>query len=292
MLRPAVSQILVRAVALAAALAPSSGCAIWIDRAVDSAADNLTTAILNQDDPETVRDGAPAYLLLMDSLVEGSPQDAGILDAAASLYAAYAAVFVEDPKRAARLASRSLDYAGRGLCAADADGGCGLVQLPYDELTGRMPGFGPRNLPELYTVSVAWLVYIRSHSEDWKAIADLPKVEALLDRVLELDETYERGSAHTFLGILKTLRPPALGGEPEEAQAHFERAIFLSGGRDLGVKVEYARSYARMLYDRDLHDRLLTEVVETDPREPGLTLMNTLAQRDATDLLASADDYF
>ena len=126
MLPAAVFRALFRGVALAAALSLISGCAIWIDRAVDGAADNLSAAILNQDDPETVRDGAPAYLLLMDSLVEGSPQDTGILDAAASLYAAYAAVFVEDQERAARLARRSLDYASRALCAANADRGCGL----------------------------------------------------------------------------------------------------------------------------------------------------------------------
>jgi hypothetical protein len=280
-----------RIVGLAAALIAASGCSIVVGQAVDNASNNLTTAILNQDDPETVRDGAPAYLLLMDSLVEGSPRDADILDGAASLYAAYAAVFVEDPDRAARLAGRSLDYAGRAICVVN-DAGCGLAELSYEELVGRLDDFGSRDVPALYTFGLTWLVHIRAHSDDWNAIADLPKVEALLDRLLELDETYERGSVHTFLGVLKTLRPPALGGEPEEAREHFERAIFLSEGRDLGVKVEFARNYARLLYDRELHDRLLNEVMETDPHEPGLTLMNTLAQRDAAELLAGADDYF
>lgn len=280
-----------RVAILAAALAFFSGCSIIVGQAVDNASGNLTTAILNQDDPETVRDGAPAYLLLMDSLVEGSPRDADILDAAASLYAAYAAVFVQDPDRAARLASRSLDYAGRALCVTRKEG-CGLSGLSYDDLNDRLPQFGSRDVPALYTFGLAWMVYIRTHSDDWKAIADLPKVESLLDRLLQLDETYERGSVHMFLGVLKTLRPPALGGEPEDARGHFERAIVLSGGRDLGVKVEYARSYARLVYDRELHDRLLNDVLETDPREPGLTLMNTLAQRDAAELLTSANDYF
>ena len=276
---------------MATALLLSGGCSLFISGAVDNAADNLTAAILNQDDPETVRDGAPAYLLLMDSLVEGSPDDADILQAASSLYAAYAAVFVEDPERAARLSGRARSYASRGLCAANASG-CGLVELSFEQLEARLASFGEQDLPALYTLGVAWLVYIRAHSDDWTAIADLPKVESLLGRILELDETYERGSVHAFLGILKTLRPPALGGRPDEAREHFERAIEISGGRDLGVKVEFARSYARLLYDRDLHDRLLDEVLETDPHEPGLTLMNTLAQRDAASLLKDADNYF
>ena len=58
------------------------------------------------------------------------------------------------------------------------------------------------------------------------------------------------------------------------------------------AKVLYAERYARMLYDRELHDRLLTEVLAADPYVPGLVLQNTLAQERALALMASADAYF
>ena len=73
---------------------------------------------------------------------------------------------------------------------------------------------------------------------------------------------------------------------------HFERAIELSGGRDLSAIVEYANGYARLMYERDLHDRLLNEVLAADPTVIGATLMNVLAQELAAELLATADDYF
>jgi hypothetical protein len=120
----------------------------------------------------------------------------------------------------------------------------------------------------------------------------LPQVEALFDRYLDLAGAEASPSTHTYLGILLTLRPPAMGGRPDEARDHFEQAIELSGGRDLSAKVEYARGYARMLYDRELHDRLLAEVLEADPYAEGLTLSNVLAQDDARALLQDADDYF
>jgi hypothetical protein len=46
------------------------------------------------------------------------------------------------------------------------------------------------------------------------------------------------------------------------------------------------------MYDRELHDELLADVLAADPVVPGYTLTNVLAQRDADLLLAGADDYF
>jgi len=97
---------------------------------------------------------------------------------------------------------------------------------------------------------------------------------------------------HTYMGILLTLRPPSLGGKPEEAREHFETAIAMSGGRDLSAKVEFAKGYAKLLYERELHDRLLGEVVEASPYADGFTLSNVMAQEEAERLLAEADDYF
>jgi hypothetical protein len=75
-------------------------------------------------------------------------------------------------------------------------------------------------------------------------------------------------------------------------RAFFEKAIELSAGQDLTAKVEFARGYARLLYDRELHDRLLREVLAAPVSAPGQTLFNTLAKQDAQRLLDTADDYF
>jgi hypothetical protein len=117
-------------------------------------------------------------------------------------------------------------------------------------------------------------------------------VRALLQRVLVLDEAHEHGGAHLYLGVLDTLAPPALGGRPEEGRGHFERAWVLSNERHLTAKVLLAERYARMLFNRELHDKVLQEVLEADPEAPGLTLANTVAQAQARALLADADNYF
>jgi hypothetical protein len=144
----------------------------------------------------------------------------------------------------------------------------------------------------LFGYAVSLLAYIRAHGSDFTAIAALPRVEYALQRLLTLANPSRIGVVNMYLGILNTLRPEALGGKPQQGRAYFEKAIELTQGNDLTVKVEFARGYARLIYDRELHDRLLNEVLQQAPRQPGLTLFNVLAQRQAKELLASADDYF
>jgi len=268
-----------------------AACATLVTNMGGGLAENLTVAMMNQDDPGIVRDGAPAYLLMLDSFVEGSPQNQSVLAAAAELYAAYGVVFVADPVRAKRLTKRARSYGQRALCAANGDA-CGIWKRPYDAFVAQLARLRKKDTDVLYTFALSWIAYIRAHSDDFSALARLPQVEASLLRVQEMNPAFQRASVEHYLGILNTIRPPALGGDFESGLVHFERAIALSGGKDLSIKVDFARFYARTLYDRELHDRLLHEVMEADPEQLGYTLFNTLAQDDARKLLDSADDYF
>ena len=280
-----------RLIAYLLMLSALTGCASFVTSASGKLADHLSSAILNQDDPETVEAGMPSYLLLVDSLIEGDPRSENLLLSGSKLYGAYAAAFVKEPVRARRLARKARDYSDRALCVHDAQL-CGLLERPYDEFAAAIGKLKADDVPLLYASGAAWAGWIQANSSDWNAIADLAKVKAAMQRVVELDENYSHGEAHLYLGVFATLLPPALGGKPEEGRIHFERAIELSAGRDLMAKVEYARRYARTTYDRPLHDRLLQEVIDADAVEPGLTLSNMLAKRQARDLLASADGYF
>jgi hypothetical protein len=276
---------------LSAAALCLAGCASLLSSAASNFADNLAAAVVNQDDPETVRDGAPAYLLLLDSLLEGSPDDPALLAVAANLYASYGVVFAGDPERARRLTTRARGYGFKSLCES-YQAACNWKGMPFDEYQQSLAGLGTKHAVAVYAFGISSLAYIRANSDDWNALAQLPHVEALLMRYLEIGGEQPAASVYTYLGILATLRPPALGGDPEKGRQYFERAIDLTDGSDLSTKVEFARGYARLMYERDLHDSLLREVLAIDPHVPGYTLTNVLAQRDARDLLASADDYF
>lgn len=267
------------------------GCASLVSNAASGLADNLSIAILNQDDPETVRAGMPSYMLLMDSFVEGSPDDSAMLGAAANLYASYGAIFADDEGRASRLTARARDYAHRGICV-EYVAACKWRELNYDDFVATLGDLTRQHADAVYVYSFATLVYLRAHSSDWNSLAELPQAEALLKRYLEISGDSASGSAHMYLGVILTLLPPAMGGKPEEARQHFEKAIALSGGKDLGAKIEFAKGYAKLLYDRELHDQLVNEVLDASPYADGLTLTNVMAQKQALTLRIEADDYF
>jgi hypothetical protein len=277
-----------------AAMLLLGGCAGLVQKASDRFADNLGKAVLDQDDPATVRDGLPAYLLLLDSLVVGAdeadPAFAGTLLAAAKLNGAYAGNFTgDDPVRAQRLAGKAFAYARRATCLRDPTL-CAALDGDGDTFAAAVAA--STDAPLLYALASAWLGTVQANTSDWGAIADLPKIEGLLDRVVALDPRTDGGQAHVYLGVLNSLRPEAVGGRPEVGRRHFETGLALSGGSNLMAKVLQAEFYARLVFDQALHDRLLGEVLAADPRAPGYTLVNTLAQDRARKLVESGKDYF
>lgn len=268
-----------------------AGCASLVGSVTGGMAEDLGSAILDNPDIDMVRDGAPSYLLLMDGLLAGNPDNATLLAQAAQLNSAYAAAFVEDPARSRALNAKALTLAERAACN-DIRDACDLRSRSFDAYESWLAQRSIKDVPAMYGLGSAWAGWIQANSSDFGAIAELSRVKALMQRVVELDEGYDYGGAHLYLGVFDTLFPPAMGGRPEEGRAHFEEAVALSGGRNLMTQVIYAENYARLVFDRELHDSLLTGVLAADPQQPGLTLINVVAQQRAKELLESADGYF
>jgi len=144
----------------------------------------------------------------------------------------------------------------------------------------------------VYGLGTSWAGWLQANSEDFAAIAELGRVKALMARMLELDPNFDNGGPHLYMGVFESLLPAAVGGLPEKSRGHFESALAIAGESALMVKVLFAEQYARPQFDRALHDKLLNEVLSTNPRVRGLTLTNTVAQERAKALMETADAYF
>ncbi|HVY66666.1 MAG TPA: TRAP transporter TatT component family protein [Gammaproteobacteria bacterium] len=277
-----------RSLVVVAAAMLLGGCVVSLIGA--KAGETLSAAILNQSDPELVAGGVPAYLLIVDGLISQHPDNPALLSAGAQMFALYGSRFAPHD-RAIALTEKARRYGQKALCLVH-EPSCHWQNIEYDQLVAELKDVNRKKIGPLYAYAVGWLANLNATSEDWSAVGDLPWVQAVLERVVELDDAYEDGAAHGYLGILNALRPPALGGKPDLARQHFERAIELSKGRDLSIKVEYARRYARLVFDQELHDRLLTDVLNAPAEAQGHTLFNVLAKKEAAALLATSKEYF
>lgn len=288
-----IAPVIIRLVTIVIFLAtlPLPGCQILANRATTGLAKNLSAAVLDQEDVLIVRDGGPAYLIAIDGLIHGDPENPTLLLAAARLYTAYASAFVTDPERAKRLTQRAKNYGAQALCIQRREL-CASADLSFDDFDRALARTEIADVEALYGAGSAWAGWLQANSGDWNAIAEIPKVQAIMERVVRLQPDHESGGAHLYLGVLYTLRPESMGGKPELGRQHFESAIEFSHGRNLTAKLLFARQYARLVFDRPLHDQLLNDLVHADPKQSGFTLSNILAQEKARELLADADEYF
>lgn len=268
-----------------------SACGQLISNAKQEFAEDLSATILSFDDPETIKKGVPAYLILISSMIRGEPENADLLESGAKLYGAYASGFTDTADSKKALANRAFDYASRAMCIRD-QGFCDVKKLSYFEFERLLATIEKPQAEHLFVFVSSWAGLIEANSSDWNAVADLPKVKAGIQRVLDIDESVNNGNAHLYMAVMESLLPPTLGGKPALAKKHFDRAIEISKGHNLMAKVLYAEKYARMLFDRKLHDELLQQVIDADVGPEDQILVNTLAKQKAAELLLEADDYF
>jgi TRAP transporter T-component len=270
-----------------------AGCAAIVNRATDKLSNGLTAGVSNHDDIATVADGLPAYLLLLDGLITQDPENPALLLAAAQLYGTYAGGFIAEPDRTKRLADRSFNYAKRGICVRDA-ALCAAIDSPdfaaYQKMLAQNVQL--KDVSAAYTLAGSWVTWLRADTGDFDRIAQLPRIEALLTRIHELNATMDHGNALAYLGVLDCLRPQSLGGNPDRGQERLTAASAVSGGRNLFPDVLNAEYCARLVFDQDSHDRLLQNTVQAQADQPGLTLANTIAKQRAQALLVSGKDYF
>ena len=244
-----------------------------------------------QSDVALVRQAIPAYLLLIDGMIQSYPENPDLLLAGAQAYASYASVLEEgEQARASYLYERGKQYAVKSLSLnppfRDALG------KPLDVFQKSLEQTRKTDVPTLFWVGNVWGSWIAS-SESAEALADLPWVEALIERVLQLDPSYYYGSAHLFEAILLCARPEQFGGNLRKADEHFKKAMDYGQGKFLMTYVYYAQYYARQTLNRDLYVSTLNRVLETPASiEPDLTLANTLAQQKGKRLLAQVDEFF
>lgn len=259
----------------------------------------------SDDDPELVRAAVPFSLKLMESLLAESPRHPGLLFATASGFTQYAYAFVqmdadelEDRdlaaasalrERARRLYLRARDYGLRGLEARHRGFRAALRADPRAAVRAARR----RDVPLLYWTAAAWGSAIALAKDRPDHVAEVPQMEALLDRACELDPDWGEGALHTFLITYEMARQGAPGDPAARARRHFERAVALSGGKQAAPFVAFAEAVCTQTQDLPQFDALLARALAVDAdAAPEYRLVNLVMQRRARWLLGKRADLF
>ena len=254
--------------------------------------EDVAMASYKQSDLRLIREGMPSYLMLIDGMVEAVPENRKLLITAAQSYASYASAFIQDEDKAyaATLYAKARSYALRAL---EQNGFENPVSREFDDFESGLQEMDKQDVTYLFWAASCWGSWISVSRGSMEAMAELPRVVALMKRVLALDEAFYYGGAHLFMGILEASKPRIAGGDLNLARDHFLKAIALGEGKFLMAKVYFADYYAKKAFDRELFIATLEDVLKTPADiEVKLTLLNSVAHNKARKMIAEADDYF
>ena len=271
-------------------------------------------AVQRYEDVELAEEGMPASITTLEGLLQIRPEDTELRALLARTYASFGFGFMEDRMeealakddeanaeryrlRAGMAYRRARELALGSLTLWEDDGGGaeGHIKAGLPAWTAYLNEFDDAedHVPTLFWAAYAWGRYIGLNRDDMNALADLPFVNALADRVFALDHTFMGYAPHALRAGLIGTAPAQLGGRPADAKKEFETAIRATGGKNLMYHVVEAQIVAVALQDRALYKSLLTTVVEAPTDlNPDERLLNQLAKKRAARYLAQIDQLF
>ncbi len=279
------------------------GCSLR-QTAVNAIGDALVdggSVYASENDPELIREALPFGLKTFESLLEVSPRHQGLLLATAQGFAAYA-FFLQmeadrldstNPDRSRELRGRirnlylrSREYSLRGLEIRHP----GFTQQLHQDRTLSLRTMTKDDAPFLYWAGASLAGAISTATNDLALLVDLPLAGALVQRVLEIDEQFDHGTAHEFFISYEASRP---GGSMQRAREHYRRALAISGGQRASVYLALAEAVAVKAQNPSEFRALLSAALSVDPEQnPQLRLVNTLARQRALWLQSRIDHLF
>lgn len=263
-----------------------SGCSVnrMAVRATASVIDTGLPAVYRERDPQFAREALPANLKLMEILLESDPGNQTLLVDAAMGFCGYGFMFIEDESetRASALYEKGGAYALKALALR------GVVE---DGLVS------PRALDKNSAPAAFWhtfcrAAYVNLNRDDPDALAELPKIMPVAERVAELTPSYYYNGAYAMLGTYYALRPKILGGDPVKAKLNFDKALEGAGSDFLLNSYMAAKMYGVAAQDQDFFENALNAILAAELKDDGARLPNEVARIKARKLLEKKNELF
>lgn len=262
-------------------------------RSMSGIMDNGLMAFNEESDIQLAHEALGSNLKLIEALIKSDPENEQFLSFAAQGYYSYALAFCEDDsvERARVFYLRAKEYGMRILMknkkfkeALDGD---------ITAFRDAVKTFSKDDVPAIFWTAFSWGSYVNITRTDVAGLADLSKVQVLIEFVAEKDPSFYHGGAYLFLGVIEGTTPKSLGGKPDKAKEYFEKALTVNGGKFLMTQLYYARTYAVTTQDQPLFESLLKQIENASIDDvPEIRLVNVVAKQKARKLLAQENELF
>jgi tetratricopeptide (TPR) repeat protein len=255
----------------------------------------------------------PASLKTVEGIYVVRPDKTALVDILMEGYCQYASGFVEDEveqaeiardveladyhrARATKMYVRCLNYALLRLGGSWKDDLFGSDE----QVAALLAKAGKGQRTPLLWAAVGLASSINMNKDRPEMLGYIDTAKAMLRRVLEIDDKHGppkdpimAALPHIGMGMAFTGTAPALGGNPDAAETHFQRAIELTDGKFLLAKVYYARRVHFRKGDQAKFHAELVKVLETSPSIwPEQRLANEIAHRRARRYLKQEKELF
>ena len=255
--------------------------------------DNGFASFNEESDLQLAHESLGSNLKLIEAMIKSDPENERFLLFAAQGYNSYALAFCEDDsvERARVFYLRAKEYGMRILVKNEK-----FKKAMNGDITAfreAVKTFSKDDVPALFWTAFSWGSYINITRTDVAGLADLSKVQALIEFVAEKDPAFYHGGAYLFLGVIEGTTPRSIGGNPDKAKEYFEKALAINGGKFLMTQLYYARVYAVNTQDQPLFESLLKQVEDAPIDDvPEIRLANVIAKQKARRLLAQENELF
>ncbi len=257
-------------------------------------------------DPELVAGAIPFSLKLMESLLAESPKHTALLTGVASGFTEYAYVFVDQKadelratdlersdelrERARKLYLRAHAYGVRGLETRYPR----FASLLESDAETALSRTKKRDVPLLYWTAASLGLAISGSQDKPEMIGRLPLVQAIIQRVVQLDEEWNAGAVPEFLISIEGARSDTSREAQQKAmRSHFEKALAISKGKRAATYVTFAENACVPAQNAAEFKSLLQKAlaIDTESTEEN-RLPNLIAQHRAKWLLGRMNELF
>ncbi|VAW70353.1 hypothetical protein MNBD_GAMMA10-689 [hydrothermal vent metagenome] len=250
-------------------------------------------AMNRETDLELAQAAMPANIEMMEGMIINAPDNSELRNYAAQAWYGYAFGFVEDnnPQRAARFYRRGLNHALYNLQQSGLDQKALTGDL--STLQKQLARLDDDDVASLFWAASNWAKWIDHNRSKAEAIADLPRAVMLMQRVIELDDSFFMGGPHIFFAVYYGSRSPMLGGNYTLSEQHFEQAKSINKQQLLLVDLLQAQYLDRQQFKQKKFHQRLTNITKKDTTAYiDMALINQIAKEKAHKLLKKEAQWF